>query len=323
MTTEIIKHTPGGYEELSNMAKAFVSSGMFTDTKQISQAIVKIQAGKELGLPPVYSMQNINLIRGRLTSSANVMAMLIKSSEKYTYKIKGHDDNQCSIDFFELDKDKWAFIGNSTFTMEDAKRADLVKPDSGWMKFPRAMLFSRAISQGARIYAPDAIGGMYTDEEIRSIPPRPEDELIVDSSLQIVDITPAQEQQPKGGASPPLTPGRGQAVRPPASKPAPATGEPQSQTPPEINENAPVVAEAAVDTTPPTPDPSLKAAKQAKWGEINQLVKNRACVENVVISAKLVALKLGCSVEELKDPAVRDWITLDELQAVVDEWSDK
>jgi hypothetical protein len=32
-----------------------------------------------------------------------------------------------------------------------------------------------AISQGARIYAPDAIGGVYTDEEIRAIPPRPED----------------------------------------------------------------------------------------------------------------------------------------------------
>jgi len=164
---------PASFEEIKGMAQAFVQSGMFQDTKQLSQAIVKIQAGRELGLPPVYSMQNINLIRSRLTSNANTMAMLVKRSDRYNYRIKEHTDDVCSITFYERDGAKWAEAGTSTFTMADAKRADLVKPDSGWAKYPRAMLFSRAISQGARIYCPDAIGGIYTDEEIRTIPPRP------------------------------------------------------------------------------------------------------------------------------------------------------
>lgn len=162
---------PQSYQEISSMAKAFVASGMFTDTKQLSQAIVKIQAGKELGLPPVYSMQNINMIRNRLTTSANTMAMLVKKSGNYNYRIKEHTDIVCTITFFEKDGDKWTEVGESTFTMDDANRAGLVKPDSGWEKYPRAMLFSRSISQGARLYCPDAIGGVYTDEEIRSIPP--------------------------------------------------------------------------------------------------------------------------------------------------------
>lgn len=162
------------FEEINGMARAFVASGMFSDTKQLSQAIVKIQAGKELGLQPVYSMQNINLIRNRLCSSANTLAMLVKGSGRYNYKIIAHDDKQCSINFYENQDGKMSEVGNSTFTMDDAKRAELVKPDSGWVKYPRAMLFSRAISQGARIYCPDAIGGMYTDEEMRAIPTNPE-----------------------------------------------------------------------------------------------------------------------------------------------------
>ena len=170
LTITPVNALPTSLEEVKGMADAFIKSGMFPDTKSLAQAMVKIQAGRELGLPPVYSMQNINLIRDRLTTSANTMAMMVKRSGKYNYRIGSHTDTECKIEFLEGGKS----VGWSTFTIDDAKRANLVKPDSGWVKFPRAMLFSRAISQGARIYAPDAIGGIYTDEEIRSIPPNVE-----------------------------------------------------------------------------------------------------------------------------------------------------
>ena len=200
---------PATFNEVSNMAKAFVQSGYFSDTKQLAQAIVKIQAGKELGLPPVYSMQNINLIRDRLTSSANTMAMLVKKSGRYNYRVKEHTDLKCSITFHELDGDKWIEVGESTFTMEDAKRANLVKPDSGWVKYPRAMLFSRAISQGARMYAPDAIGGIYTDEEIRSIPPKPDDTVKITEEIN--------EPEPVAEEIPPT-----EATKPPKVEPEPS-----------------------------------------------------------------------------------------------------
>jgi hypothetical protein len=187
---------PTSFQEIQGLANAFVQSGMFQDTKQLAQAIVKIQAGAELSLPPVYSMQNINLIRNRLTTSANTLALLIKRSGRYNYRIKEHDEQKCIITFYESDGGKWVEVGVSQFTIEDAKRADLLKPDSGWLKYPRAMLFSRAISQGARIYCPDAIGGIYTDEEIRSIPPRPEDETpLTPAETVVVDHPPEQPQK--------------------------------------------------------------------------------------------------------------------------------
>ena len=160
---------PTTYDEIAGYAKAFVASGFFTDVKSISQGIVKVQAGKELGIPPVYAMQNINMIKGRLCSNANTMALLVKRSGRYNYRITEHTDALCLIVFKELVEGKWVDIGESKFTIDDAKRAKLVFPDSAWIKYPRAMLFSRAISQGARIYCPDAIGGIYTSEEIKSI----------------------------------------------------------------------------------------------------------------------------------------------------------
>ncbi len=173
MTTKELTITEGAmpatFEELSGMAKAFVASGMFNDVKEISQGIVKIQAGKELGIPPVYAMQNINMIKGKLCTSANTMALLIKRSGHYNYRITEHTDTVCTIKFLELEASKWVEVGQSQFTIEDAKRAKLVYPDSAWIKYPRAMLFSRAISQGARLYTPDAIGGVYTSEEIKAI----------------------------------------------------------------------------------------------------------------------------------------------------------
>src|SRR3990167_5750563 len=196
MTQEKSLALPASLEEVRGFADAFVKSGMFQDTKQLAQAIVKIQAGRELGLAPVYSMQNINLIRDRLTTSANTMAMLVKRSVKYNYRIKEHTEQVCIITFFEDGKP----VGESSFSMEDAKRANLIKPDSGWVKFPRAMLFSRAISQGARIYAPDAIGGIYTDEEIRSIPDKPEPGAVVNSEateIKPVYSTSYEEQMDK------------------------------------------------------------------------------------------------------------------------------
>ncbi len=164
------------FKDVQGMAMAFIKSGFFENMKEASQAIVKIQAGRELGLSPVYAMQHINMIKGRLTTDANCMALLVKSSGKYDYRIKKHDESQCSITFYQSGKE----VGDSIFTIEDAKRAGLVKPDSGWVKYPRAMLFSRAISQGARLYCPDAIGGVYTHEEIQASIPEytesPEDE---------------------------------------------------------------------------------------------------------------------------------------------------
>lgn len=161
MSTQLttIQQLPIG--ELMNMAKAFAESGMFQDTKSAAQAIVKIQAGQEIGIPPFAAMTGIHIIQGKPTIGAGLIASRVKGSGKYDYKVIQQDDKACSIDFYQ-GKDK---IGNSTFTIEDAKKALTKNID----KFPRNMLFARAISNGVKWFCPDVFSGpVYTPEEMQS-----------------------------------------------------------------------------------------------------------------------------------------------------------
>jgi len=158
---------PQTFEEVKSMGTVFYEAGVFSDLRSAAQAILKIQAGKELGIGAIYSLSRLYIVEGKLGMAAETMGALIKRSGKYNYRVIEHTDQKCSIEFLENGKSVYI----STFTMEDARRANLVKPGGGWAKYPRALLFSRALSQGARIVAPDAIGGAYTEEELRSIEP--------------------------------------------------------------------------------------------------------------------------------------------------------
>lgn len=149
--------------ELMNMAKAFAESGMFADTKSAAQAIVKIQAGQEIGIPPFAAMTGIHIIQGKPTIGAGLIASRVKGSGKYDYKVIQQDATVCSIDFYQ-GKEK---IGNSTFTIEDAKKALTKNID----KFPKNMLFARAISNGVKWFCPDVFSGpVYTPEEMEFTP---------------------------------------------------------------------------------------------------------------------------------------------------------
>jgi len=148
--------------ELMNLAKAFAESGMFADTKSAAQAIVKIQAGQEIGIPPFAAMTGIHIIQGKPTIGAGLIASRLKGSGKYDYRVIEASEKVCSIDFYQGNTK----IGNSTFTIEDARKALTKNID----KFPKNMLFARAISNGVKWYCPDIFSGpVYVPEEMQVV----------------------------------------------------------------------------------------------------------------------------------------------------------
>src|SRR5690606_23537732 len=138
-------------KDIKELSDAFAKSGMFNDAKQAVQAFVKIQAGQEIGVPPFAAMSGIHIIQGKPTMGAGLIASTVKGSGKYDYKVKEMSDKVCSIDFFQ-GKDN---IGNSTFTIEDARKAQTKNLE----KFPKNMLFARAISNGVKWFCPDVFSG--------------------------------------------------------------------------------------------------------------------------------------------------------------------
>lgn len=152
------------YDDIENVAKAMVSSGYFADSAKISQAIVKIMAGREIGLGPFSSMNGIHIIQGKPAFGANIMAGKVKSSGRYNYRVTENTDTVCTIEFMEHFNGSWTTIGTSSFSIADAKKAGTKNLD----KFPRNMLFARAMSNGVRWYCPDVMNGstVYTPEEL-------------------------------------------------------------------------------------------------------------------------------------------------------------
>lgn len=146
------------------LAQHFAASGYFQDATQMSQAVVKIVYGEELGIAPMGAMQGIHIIEGKPSLSANLLATLIKKHEHYDYDPVQITDEGAEITFTRDGKK----IGTSVFGKDDAKRAGLLREGSGWMKYPQAMYFARALSQGIRWFCPDVTSGAaaYVPEEL-------------------------------------------------------------------------------------------------------------------------------------------------------------
>lgn len=194
---------------IREIAEACANSGMFKDIRSAWQAIVKVKAGLELGIPPIQAMNGLYIIEGKVAMAATLMGGLIKSSGRYTYRILQLDENGCTIQFFERDDEgKWTPCGPaSSFTMADANKAG-VTGKAVWKAWPRNMLFSRAMSNGARWYCSDVfLGPVYVPEELGA-------EVTEEGDMVVVDVTPIGQPP-----SAPVTPPTAAPVTPPMQPP--------------------------------------------------------------------------------------------------------
>lgn len=155
-------------DELYRIGKMLALSGYFdakgNNDTAIAQICTKVLAGAEMGYGPFASVQGIHIIQGRPSIAANLMAAAVKAHPMYDYRVRTMTDKECSIEFFQRDGDKWESLGVSTFTADDARKAQTKNMD----KYARNMLFARAMSNGVKWYTPDCFNGntVYVPEEL-------------------------------------------------------------------------------------------------------------------------------------------------------------
>lgn len=154
--------TISSFSDISMVANWAYKSGNF-GLKSVDDAAIKILYGVEMGLSSLQALTSLNMVQGKITLSSNLVAALIKRSGRYNYIVAEWTDERCEIQF----RDNGEPIGVTSFTMTDAKRAGLLRNGGGWEKYPKAMLFARAITQGARAYCADVfVGPIYDPEEL-------------------------------------------------------------------------------------------------------------------------------------------------------------
>jgi len=146
-----------------DVAKIMVASGLFPNVTTFSKAAVKVMAGRELGLGAFASMQAFDIVEGKLRIGSGQLASWVKASTKYDYRIRVSEPTECRIEWLQReDGGEWDSLGFSSWTDADRERAGLsLKTKSGaasvWGKFPTAMMFNRAMSNGVAMFCPDVV----------------------------------------------------------------------------------------------------------------------------------------------------------------------
>ena len=151
-------------DDLARLSDVLAQSGYFKDARGAAQAAVKVLYGAEIGIGPVQAMMNVHVIEGKPAPGAGLVAALIKRSGKYTYRVLRHEADGCEIEFYEKLGSEFVSLGTSSFDEADAKRAGLMGRGP-WKAYPKAMMFARAVTQGARTFCPDVFGGAVYDPE--------------------------------------------------------------------------------------------------------------------------------------------------------------
>jgi hypothetical protein len=188
-------------DSLQRMGKMLAMSGYFEKSANPDQAIAqmctKILAGRELGFGPFAAVNGIYIIQGRPSVSANLMASAVKASGRYDYKVHKMDATVCEIEFFEISNGKRTSLGMSSFNATEAKAAQTKNMD----KFPRNMLFARAMSNGVRWYCPDVFSGnaVYVPEELGA--DVDQEGNVIDSTVTVREVVSGNGNGNGGGAA--------------------------------------------------------------------------------------------------------------------------
>jgi len=156
---ELYQKVGNPIEAAERMGVMFAKSGLFgvekTETGQVL-ALACLAEGKS----PFEIVRTYHIVEGKLAMRADAMlAQFRHIGGRVRWK---QFDDKAAIGLWSLDGTEIE-IG---FTMEDAKRMEVIRPRSGWIKAPDAMLRARCIAKAIRMICPEVIAGYLSVEEI-------------------------------------------------------------------------------------------------------------------------------------------------------------
>lgn len=161
---------PQTQAEKYEMAGVLCKSGLIPQGLNTPEKVfVALQWGHELGLSPMVAVNNVAVINGKPTLSADIMSAVVKRSPEYGgIKWIEMSDTKAECEITRVLPNGEKEVQRSCFTMDDAVKAGLAGRDV-WKKYPRRMLKHRCLSYGLKDVFPDLLAGLYDPEEMESV----------------------------------------------------------------------------------------------------------------------------------------------------------
>jgi hypothetical protein len=159
--------TPEVWGMINSIAPTMKDSRLFGVATPEQAAAIMLK-GYELGFGLTASFEFIHVIDQKPTlAPRGALALILNSPLCEGVEIKDEVDKSgapsgCSVTM----KRRGGLTYTARFTLDDAKRAGLVKPGSGWEKYPALMCKWRAVGFAADVVFPDLLNGMKRADEL-------------------------------------------------------------------------------------------------------------------------------------------------------------
>jgi hypothetical protein len=154
-------------QDIERMALAVAKSGLF-GVKTADEAMALMLIAQAEGQHPAIAARDYHIIQGRPALKADAMLARFQAAGGKV-EWKDYTDERV-VGIFSHPAGGSITV---TWTLDQAKHIGLVKPSSGWHKYPRAMLRSRCISEGIRAVYPGCVVGTYSVEEVQDFDDKP------------------------------------------------------------------------------------------------------------------------------------------------------
>jgi len=157
--------TPMDFAVMEKTADVMAKSGLFPIWNSKERVMTLMMLCQSEGIDPLSAVNRYDYINGRIAKKATaIQADFQAAGGKVEWLESTNEIAKVKL------TTKEGQVHIETFTIEDAGRAQLVKPNSGWTKYPKAMLRARSLTFGVRAVDPGSLNLMMSSEEAVDVP---------------------------------------------------------------------------------------------------------------------------------------------------------
>lgn len=166
------------FENAQRIAKALASSALVPKEYQgqsgLANVLVAMEIAGRMSLSPLQVMQNLHIIHGRPSWSSQFIIAMINGCGRFSpldYELSGEGET-LSCFAYATDLASGKVLRGPVVTMAMAKREGwATKTGSKWATMPDLMIRYRSAAFWGRLYVPEYLVGMKTQEEVIDIEP--------------------------------------------------------------------------------------------------------------------------------------------------------
>lgn len=159
------------FEMAQRMAKALASSGLIPKDYQnnIPNTMIALELSNRTGVSPIMVMQNLHVIQGKPSWSSSFIIAIINSYKKFSmplnFRLEGEGDSLSCV-AFTTGIDGQIYESPKVNIQMAKDEGWFSKSGSKWKTMPELMIRYRAAAFFGRLYCPEVLMGMQSEDEI-------------------------------------------------------------------------------------------------------------------------------------------------------------